>query len=559
MEIQHYGDWSLRFHEREADRRIPLSGTLELTRRCNQACAHCYNNLPVDDRASHSSELTFEEWRRILDEIAAAGCLWLLLTGGEIFLRPDLLDIYAHARRKGLLITLFTNATLVTPAIADALAVRRPFSIEISLYGHTRETHERITGVPGSYEATRRGIRLLLERGLNPIVKTMVMRQNRHELRDMRRMVEEEMGLEFRYDTMLNPRIDGSPDPLRARLSPEEIVALDLEDPRRRTEWVRFCRDFPGPAREGNRRDALFDCGGGWQSFAIDPEGRLSNCLLWTRQTYDLRQGSFQDGWEIFLAEQMERKARRKTPCSACGIKDMCGMCPANGVLECRDPEEPVDFLCRVAHLRAYALDIPVPPHGDCAYCKEGAEYDTLRTQAEALLKSRAKPVAGPQPLAASGALLRDLASDLLGRGYEVRFRAPGQSMHPVIRKGEPVIVRPVAPSAVRRGDIVLYRWREGVIAHRVAIIEKAPGGDFHFLVRGDAAGARVERVAPDRVLGKVIAAERNGRRVDPYSIRSQTRRFLQPLASRCKQRMPCLKRPLRPIQSLRCEARRIK
>jgi signal peptidase I len=145
-------------------------------------------------------------------------------------------------------------------------------------------------------------------------------------------------------------------------------------------------------------------------------------------------------------------------------------------------------------------------------------------------------PVLTPPSLAASGALLRDLSSDLLGCGYDVRFRAPGQSMHPTIREGETITVRPVSPSAVRRGDIILYRWQQGVIAHRVVGIENAVGGGLRLMMRGDAAGARVEPVAPDQVLGKVVAAERNGRRVDLYGIRSKVQRILHPIASRCKQ-----------------------
>jgi signal peptidase I len=138
--------------------------------------------------------------------------------------------------------------------------------------------------------------------------------------------------------------------------------------------------------------------------------------------------------------------------------------------------------------------------------------------------------------LTASGTLLRDLSADLLGSGYDVRFRAPGQSMHPAIREGETITVRPVSPSAVRPGDIILYRWQQGIIAHRVVGIEKAAGGDFRLLTRGDAAGAQIEPVAPDQVLGKVVSAERNGRRIDLYGIRSKVQRILHPLASRCKQ-----------------------
>ena len=79
------------------------------------------------------------------------------------------------------------------------------------------------------------------------------------------------------------------------------------------------------------------------------------------------------------------QKITRPTKCVACEIKAMCGMCPANGELEKGDPEEPVDFLCRVAHLRASALGLPLPPHGDCEYCQGGSRYEDLMQSAAAL------------------------------------------------------------------------------------------------------------------------------------------------------------------------------
>jgi len=385
MNTQTYTDWSLKFHQQISTRRIPLSGSIELTRRCNLACVHCYNNLPLDHRETRRNELSYEAHCRILDEITAAGCLFLLYTGGEIFARSDFPDIYTYAKQKGLLITLFTNATLITPATADYLASQRPFSIEISLYGRTRETHERITGIPGSHERVLRGIRLLAERGLPLTIKTMALTLNQHELRDMQQLVEIELGLKFKFDAMINPRIDYAQDPLAVRLRPEEIVALDLQYPERISEWKQFCEHFHGSAHDPKRKEALFDCGAGVQAFAVDPFGRLSACLTWPGETYDLRRGSFQEGWEIFLETLLEQKATRQTKCRTCGLKNMCGMCPVNARLECRDPETPVDFLCRTAHLRAYAMNIPVTAHGACEYCEGGSQYGAMMETAAAL------------------------------------------------------------------------------------------------------------------------------------------------------------------------------
>ena len=220
MENQSYTDWSQGLHQRVATRRIPISGSIELTQRCNLTCVHCYNNLPRDHREVRRNELSYEEQCRIIDEITAAGCLFLLYTGGEIFARSDFLDIYTYAKQKGLLITLFTNGTLITPATADYLASQRPFSIEISLCGRTRATHEGITGVPGSYDRCLRGVRLLAERGLPLILKTVAITQNIHEIKDMQRFVEEQLGLEFKFDAMISPRIDCSQSPLAVRLRP---------------------------------------------------------------------------------------------------------------------------------------------------------------------------------------------------------------------------------------------------------------------------------------------------------------------------------------------------
>jgi radical SAM protein with 4Fe4S-binding SPASM domain len=378
MEIQRYEDWSLEVHQQVMAQRTPLSGAIELTRRCNMQCVHCYNNLSTGHPESRRDELTFEEHCRILDEITDAGCLWLLYTGGEIFARSDFLDIYTYAKKKGLLITLFTNGTLITPSIADYLAEWRPFSIEISLYGRTPEIHDRVSGIPGSFERCMAGIRLIRERHLPLILKSMALTINKSELWDLKRFVEEELGLDFRFDAMINPRIDCSLSPLAVRLSPREVVELDLNDRKRMTGWTQFCEHFHGPMPQRNGRYPLFSCGGGQNAFAIDPTGRLSPCVLWCKSTYDLRKGSFRVGWEDFLLKLTQEEITKKTKCLNCQIRAMCGMCPANGLLEGGSPDRPVDFLCQVAHLRAHILNLSIPPHGECEYCKGGGRYEEL-------------------------------------------------------------------------------------------------------------------------------------------------------------------------------------
>src|SRR5258708_17953187 len=184
----------------------------------------------MNAREARDRELDYDEHCRLLDELADAGCLWILFTGGEIFARRDFLDIYTYAKKKGFIITLFTNGTLITEKIADYLAEWRPFSIEITLYGRTKDTYEKLTRIPGSYERCIRGIELLRERNLPLSLKTVAVTVNKHEVWDMKKFVEEDLNLPFKFDSMMNARIDCSLSPLEVRLTPEEIVDLDLKD-----------------------------------------------------------------------------------------------------------------------------------------------------------------------------------------------------------------------------------------------------------------------------------------------------------------------------------------
>ncbi|MCD4750156.1 MAG: radical SAM protein [Thermoanaerobaculales bacterium] len=376
-----YAEFSKRIHGRVSPTsRRPINGAIEVTRRCNLSCSHCYNNLPAGDPKARARELTFEEYRRIFDQLAEAGTLWVLLTGGEIFARADFLDIYRYAKQKGFLLTLFTNGMAINEARADFLAQWRPFAIEITLYGDTRETYERLTGVPGSFDRVRRAIEIVLERQLPLKLKTVVLKENRHELGAMKEFAEE-LGVEFKFDAMINPRLDGSLAPLATRLEPAEVVALDLEDPRRLEAWDTFCDHFHGPAQPPEREDRLYHCGGAVNSFSIDPYGNLGLCGFSQKDLFDLRGGSFKEGWDSFLGKVVERRVRTVTKCTTCHLKALCGMCPAYGELENGNPENPVDHLCHVAHLRAHMLELEISPHGECEYCPGGREYELLLSE----------------------------------------------------------------------------------------------------------------------------------------------------------------------------------
>ncbi len=346
-----YGEFSNRIHAKSGGRRIPLEGSIEVTERCNMRCAHCYISLPAGDIRASRQELSCDEFIGIIDQVVQEGCLWILFTGGEPFLRPDFLKIYMQAKRKGLLITLFTNGTLLTPKIVEQLALYPPFSIEITLYGRSKETYERVTGVPGSFQHCMTGITLLLERKLPLKLKTVVMRTNQHELSDIKDFAKS-LGVDFRYDAELNMGVDDRYTPARQRITPEEIVQLDQNDSKRMKGWREFCERYPVPLRS----DRIYQCGAGMGTFHINSFGRLSCCTMARNPSFDLRDGTFYQGWANFLPQVLEQEWTSDSKCRRCDLTALCNRCPGIAQLEHGNQEAPVDFFCRITHLRAIEI-----------------------------------------------------------------------------------------------------------------------------------------------------------------------------------------------------------
>lgn len=340
---------------RAYERRTPLEGTLETTYRCNLSCVHCYVNLPAADAGARLRELPLERLTALIDEIVEAGGFDLLLTGGEVLARSDFPELYLHAVRRGLRVTVFTNGTLVTDRIAALFAEHSPACVEITLYGMTRETYERVTRVPGSFDRCLAGVRRLLAHRVPLRLKSMVLTWNQHELEAMRAFARE-LGVPFRYDSLLNPRVDcGASRNGELQISAELAVAMDLSDPDRLRSYEAICRQMHeiGPEEPA---DHVYTCGAGEMGFTVDPYGQLQLCQLSRRHGFDLRQGSFARGWNEFFPALRQRRWQSNAVCRSCSLRPLCGSCPGAAELEMGDAEGMVPQFCEITHLRAETL-----------------------------------------------------------------------------------------------------------------------------------------------------------------------------------------------------------
>lgn len=328
-------------------RRAPLDGGIELTERCNLNCVHCFINRPAKDKKAIAEEMATEEVFKLIDSAVDNECLWFLMTGGEPLLRTDFKDIYLHAKKRGLLITIFTNATLINDAYASFFKEFPPDSIEISIYGATPKTHDRVTRVPGSFDSCMNGMKSLKKAQVPFELKTMAMTINKHELTDMERLAEK-LGVRFRYDPLIQSRYDRGKGPQAYRLTPEEIIDLDRRHEKIRASIRQLCEKLLVPPEN----DKILGCGAGEYGFFVDPYGNLMPCLGLRKMSYNLRKGTFEDGFYNYFAKITQRRQTKRTECTDCKLRNLCFQCPAWSQTEHGDDETPVDYLCELTHLR---------------------------------------------------------------------------------------------------------------------------------------------------------------------------------------------------------------
>ncbi len=341
-----YGPLRRELHRRAAAKRQPVNGTFELTERCNLACRMCYVRQTPDDGTRRAQELSAASWLALAHQAVDNGMVFLLLTGGEVFLRPDFFEIYTPLTRMGLVLTLFTNGTLITEAIAAHLAEAPPSCTEITLYGATAATYEAVSGVPGSYARCCAGIEALVKHRVPLALKSTLTRHNVGELEAMRQMAHH-WGLPFLASWLLFKRRDGARSEVEeCRMSPAECVALEATDRASATEWTETAMRESSPGHDRN-----FHCQAGRSAFVVSPLGEMKACISLLRPASRLLEIGFPAAWE-----QLQRFVDSAPPpaplCVACEARAFCQRCPAWSELETGAMNEPVPYLCEIARAR---------------------------------------------------------------------------------------------------------------------------------------------------------------------------------------------------------------
>jgi radical SAM protein with 4Fe4S-binding SPASM domain len=335
-----------RLAARAQARNIPLSALFELTGRCNLDCKHCYLDI-----AHPPPEMSTAQALHVVDELAAAGTLFLTLTGGELFLRKDALVVARHARRRGLALRLFTNATRVTPELAGEIARVKPLAVEVSVYGTHGSAHDDVTRRRFTLRRTLRGVLHLVRAGVNVGLKAPLMASVAGEL-DRLYGLADRIGVPIAFDPFVKPRHDGNDAPLALR-SDAEALARALSHPRLQ-DWADAGLPKPPDPEQA-------PCAIATRTTRISPTGDVYPCPTYPVPIGNVLERPFRELWAGGALLDRLRAMRMRDlrgSCSGCGQAGYCGRCTAVALIEHGDELGPSQESCRIADAKEQALGL---------------------------------------------------------------------------------------------------------------------------------------------------------------------------------------------------------
>lgn len=337
----------------------PFTAGIELTAKCNLNCVHCYAQC---DR--NHKDMSTEEIKNIIDILVERGLLEVFFTGGEVFIREDFEEIYIYTKKKGVSVVILSNITLLNQHLIELFTIYPVQLISTTMYGYTEEVYEQVTQTKGSYKKFMGALELLKVSGIRFELKFVAMKQNIRDLYKVRKLGVE-LGVDMIIGLDIRPMSDGNSLPVDLRISAEEAFEFDMKDKGRREFWTNLAKELyeeekgirPKRIRKRFEECYLYPCLVAFQFVFITSDCKMQGCIKTSYVQYDLKNGSFDDGWKYLQKKLTERKASDNFQCVKCDKSLFCEQCTANFALEYNDEEIIDDFYCQIAEKRKKYVD----------------------------------------------------------------------------------------------------------------------------------------------------------------------------------------------------------
>lgn len=338
---------------------------IELTERCNLACSHCCIRQDSNSHDPSKEEVTADFFCQQLSDAVDLGCKRVEFTGGEVLVRNDFEEIYTHAHKMGLSVSITSNLTLLTDKILDLWNKFPPSTLKVSFYGWDDESYSHVVQKPNTFKRFYKNIHKLLERGhhflalvpAHPLLVT-----NFPKIHEFATQMGADLPINYGWELILHARRD--PDASTCinnlRVNSIEAARLRMTFPKLILNDIRLIRERTNCSLKDDR---LFRCNAGDKLLAIDAYGFLQPCrpLRHPDLLYDLKQGTLRKALTEHLPHIREMKINNRLAherCLRCFLRPACSSCPVTSWIENGNLDEPTEYYCNVIHQEAYWLGI---------------------------------------------------------------------------------------------------------------------------------------------------------------------------------------------------------
>lgn len=320
--------------------RIPIAGNIELLPLCNMDCKMCFAKMTKSQMEAHHRMYNYKEWIEIARQASQAGTVFMLLTGGEPFLYPNLKELYFELKKMGYILSINTNGTLIDDEIADWLAQSPPRRLNITLYGASDETYATLCNNPKGFTQVMSAIEKLKARNIDIKFNCSLTSYNIQDL-DAIHAISRELDIPIEIGFYMFPPVrSNNIENVRYRLSAEDAAKarFRIEELNHGTEFddfVRYSLKAYRQYEQTNPYESGYTCRSGNSVYWINYDGTMSACSFTTDCQIDVFEKGFDAAWKDLKEHVKNSEMSRE--CHNCKMKILCGKCAAAAISETGD------------------------------------------------------------------------------------------------------------------------------------------------------------------------------------------------------------------------------
>ena len=339
---------------------VPVNGTFELSPLCNLNCRMCYVHMTAQQvRESGLIMMSNDEWLKLAEEAKEQGMLYLLLTGGEPFLHPGFRELYEKLSGMGFILSINTNGTLIDDDVIRWLTDRPPCRINITLYGASEDTYEKLCGRADGYDRVKHAIEGLQKAGISVKLNCSLTPYNVCDLEEMVRFADER-GMILEIAPYMFPAIRRGEENIgkNDRFTPEETAHYMFEI-HRLQHGEDAVKPFARQILQGSipvsleecqelEPDGTVRCRAGRATFWVTWHGEMRPCGMMERPGVPVRNRKFSEAWKELT--ELTGRIRLSGACSRCDSQKICHACAAMALAETGEFEKIPGYLCRMVN-----------------------------------------------------------------------------------------------------------------------------------------------------------------------------------------------------------------